>query len=83
MKKSRKTSGQMIYPNRVEIVRISVDREACLNVLSSWYRKSSPPMRPNSPTRPLYVSSTTFPKSQSLNGTDTFAVALTNVANLL
>lgn len=52
-------------------------------MLSSWYRKLSPPMRPNPPIRLLYVSYTTFPKSQSLNGTDTSAVALTNSANLL
>lgn len=30
MRKLWKLSGQMIYPNRVEIVRIYVDREACM-----------------------------------------------------
>lgn len=84
MQKSRKMNGQMIYPNRVEIVRISVDREACLTCsLRGIVNRRPPPMRPNPPTRLLYVSNTTFPKSQSLNGTDTFAVALTNAANLL
>lgn len=82
MQKSLETSGQIIYPDRVEIVRISVDREACL-MCSLRGIVNRRPMRPNSPTRPSYVSYTTFPPSQSLNGTDTSAVALINDANLL
>lgn len=52
-------------------------------MLSSWYDQSLPPMRPNPPIHLLSVSYMLKPAAQSLEGTDTFAVALTSGANLL
>lgn len=52
-------------------------------MLSSWYHKSLPSMRPNPPIHLLSVSYILHPEAQSLGGTDTFAVALTSRGNLL